>query len=42
MVRRRLKENTVVQSVQRTQTVIFSTEDGPATLNNQQYTYVGR
>jgi secreted PhoX family phosphatase len=35
------KENTVVQPVQRTQTVIFSTEDGPATLNNQLYMYVG-
>jgi muconolactone delta-isomerase len=35
------KENTVVQPGQRTQTVIFSTEDGPATLDNQLYMYVG-
>jgi len=36
------KENTVVQPVQRTQTVIFSFEDGPATLDNQLYMYVGK
>ena len=35
------KENTVVQPRQKNQTVIFSMEDGPATLNNQLYMYVG-
>jgi hypothetical protein len=35
------KENTVVQPGQGTRTVIFSLEDGPATLNNQLYMYVG-
>jgi Alkaline phosphatase PhoX len=35
------KENTVVQPTQGARTVIFSTEDGPATLNNQLYMYVG-
>lgn len=35
------KENTVVQPNQGTRTVIFSTEDGPATLDNQLYMYVG-
>jgi secreted PhoX family phosphatase len=35
------KENSIVQPVQGTQTVIFSTEDGPANLNNQLYMYVG-
>jgi Alkaline phosphatase PhoX len=36
------KENTVVQPDQSTRTVIFSFEDGPATLDNQLYMYVGR
>jgi Bacterial protein of unknown function (DUF839) len=36
------KENTVVQPHQGTQTVIFSTEDGPPTLDNQLYMYVGK
>jgi secreted PhoX family phosphatase len=36
------KENTVVQPHQGTRTVIFSTEDGPATLDNQLYMYVGK
>jgi hypothetical protein len=36
------KENTVVQPGQATQTVIFATEDGPATLDNQLYMYVGK
>jgi hypothetical protein len=36
------KENTVVQPTQGTRTVIFPTEDGPATLDNQLYMYVGR
>jgi hypothetical protein len=36
------KENTVVQPTQGTRTVIFSTEDGPATLDNQLYMYVGK
>jgi len=36
------KENTNVQPGQSTQTVIFATEDGPATLDNQLYMYVGR
>jgi hypothetical protein len=36
------KENTVVQPGQGTQTVIFPTEDGPATLDNQLYMYVGK
>ena len=35
------KENTVVQPDQGTRTVIFPTEDGPATLDNQLYMYVG-
>jgi hypothetical protein len=36
------KENTVVQPHQGTRTVIFSFEDGPATLDNQLFMYVGR
>jgi hypothetical protein len=36
------KENSVVQPGQGTQTVIFPTEDGPATLDNQLYMYVGK
>ena len=36
------KENSVVQPGQGTQTVIFPNEDGPATLDNQLYMYVGR
>jgi hypothetical protein len=36
------KENTVVQPGQGTGTVIFPTEDGPATLDNQLYMYVGK
>jgi hypothetical protein len=36
------KENTVVQPGQGTRTVIFPTEDGPATLDNQLYMYVGK
>jgi hypothetical protein len=36
------KENSVVQPGQGTETVIFSTEDGPATLDNQLYMYVGK
>jgi hypothetical protein len=35
------KENTVVQPTRGTQTVILPTEDGPATLDNQLYMYVG-
>jgi hypothetical protein len=35
-------ENTVVQRDQSTRTVIFPTEDGPATLDNQLYMYVGK
>jgi Bacterial protein of unknown function (DUF839) len=35
------KENTVVQPTQGARTVIFPMEDGPATLNNQLYMYVG-
>jgi hypothetical protein len=35
------KENSIVQPTQGARTVIFSTEDGPATLNNQLYMYVG-
>jgi hypothetical protein len=35
------KENTVVQPGHGTRTVIFSLEDGPATLDNQLYMYVG-
>jgi hypothetical protein len=35
------KENTLVQPTQGTETVIFSLEDGPATLDNQLYMYVG-
>jgi hypothetical protein len=36
------KENTVVQPGHGTRTVIFATEDGPATLDNQLYMYVGK
>ena len=36
------KENSVVQPTQGTRTVIFPTEDGPATLDNQLYMYVGK
>jgi hypothetical protein len=36
------KENTVVQPGQGTRTVILPTEDGPATLDNQLYMYVGK
>jgi Bacterial protein of unknown function (DUF839) len=36
------KENTVVQAHRGTRAVIFSTEDGPATLDNQLYMYVGK
>jgi len=36
------KENTNVQPGQGTQTVVFATEDGPATLDNQLYMYVGK
>jgi Alkaline phosphatase PhoX len=36
------KENTIVQPDQSTRTVIFSFEDGPATLDNQLYMYVAR
>jgi hypothetical protein len=36
------KENTVVQPHHGTRTVIFSFEDGPATLDNQLYMYVGK
>ncbi len=36
------KENTVVQPSRGSQTVIFATEDGPATLDNQLYMYVGK
>jgi hypothetical protein len=36
------KENTNVQPSQDSQTVIFATEDGPATLDNQLYMYVGK
>jgi Alkaline phosphatase PhoX len=36
------KENTVVQPHRGTRAVIFSTEDGPATLDNQLYMYVGK
>jgi hypothetical protein len=36
------KENTVVQPHQGSRAVIFSFEDGPATLDNQLYMYVGR
>jgi hypothetical protein len=35
------KENTNVQPRQGTRTVVFATEDGPATLDNQLYMYVG-
>jgi hypothetical protein len=35
------KENTVVQPHQGTRAVIFATEDGPPTLDNQLYMYVG-
>ena len=36
------KENTVVQPGRGKRTVIFSFEDGPATLDNQLYMYVGK
>jgi hypothetical protein len=36
------KENTNVQPGHGRQTVIFATEDGPATLDNQLYMYVGK
>ena len=36
------KENTVVQPDQSTEAVIFSFEDGPATLDSQLYMYVGK
>ena len=36
------KENSVVQPGHGTETVIFSTEDGPPTLDNQLYMYVGK
>jgi hypothetical protein len=36
------KENTVVQPHQGTRTVIFAFEDGPPTLDNQLYMYVGK
>jgi hypothetical protein len=36
------KENTVVQPRPGKRTVIFSMEDGPATLDNQLYMYVGK
>lgn len=36
------KENTLVQPRPGRRTVIFSLEDGPATLDNQLYLYVGR
>jgi hypothetical protein len=36
------KENTVVQPTRSTHTVIFALEDGPATLDNQLYMYVGK
>jgi hypothetical protein len=36
------KENTIVQPHQGTRAVIFSFEDGPATLDNQLYMYVGK
>jgi hypothetical protein len=36
------KENTIVQPDRSTRTVIFSFEDGPATLDNQLYMYVGK
>jgi Bacterial protein of unknown function (DUF839) len=36
------KENTLVQPNQGTEAVIFSLEDGPATLDNQLYMYVGK
>lgn len=35
------KENTVVQPTHGRRTVLFPTEDGPATLDNQLYMYVG-
>jgi hypothetical protein len=35
------KENTLVQPTRGTRTVILPTEDGPATLDNQLYMYVG-
>ena len=36
------KENTVVQPTRGRRTVILPTEDGPATLDNQLYMYVGK
>jgi hypothetical protein len=36
------KENTVVQPHRGTRAVIFSTEDGPPTLDNQLYMYIGK
>jgi Bacterial protein of unknown function (DUF839) len=36
------KENTVIQPGRGTRTVAFPTEDGPATLDNQLYMYVGK
>jgi Bacterial protein of unknown function (DUF839) len=36
------KENTLVQPNQGGRTVVFSLEDGPATLDNQLYMYVGK
>jgi secreted PhoX family phosphatase len=36
------KENTVVQPTRGRRTVIIPTEDGPATLDNQLYLYVGK
>jgi hypothetical protein len=36
------KENTIVQPGTGNRTVIFPTEDGPATLDNQLYMYVGK
>ncbi len=36
------KENTVVQRRRGARTVIFPTEDGPSTLDNQLYMYVGK
>jgi len=36
------KENTNVRPGQGTRTVVFPTEDGPATLDNQLYMYVGK
>jgi hypothetical protein len=36
------KENTLVQPGRGTRTVVLPTEDGPATLDNQLYMYVGK